>query len=60
MQAHIRFTYSHDFMIQLFNEIILELFDTASHACGWRQEGHPVVKTSASILFINTPGEGML
>ena len=22
----------------------LELFDTTSHACGWRQEGHPVVK----------------
>ena len=23
----------------------LEVFDTASHACGWRQEGHPVIKT---------------
>ena len=23
----------------------LELFDTASHACGSRQEGHPVTKT---------------
>ena len=22
----------------------LELFDTAFHACGWRQEGQPVIK----------------
>ena len=25
--------------------LYLELFDIASHACGWRQERHPVVKT---------------
>ena len=38
----------------------LELFDTAIHACGWRQEGHPVVKNAAPILFISTPGKGAL
>ena len=31
----------------------------ASHTCGLRQEGHPV-KNTASILFINTPGTGVL
>ena len=33
--------------------LYLELFDIASHVCGLRQEGHPVVKNAAPILFIN-------
>ena len=32
----------------------------ASHACGERQERHPVEKKVAPILFINTPGKGVL
>ena len=37
----------------------LELFDTAFHACGWHQEGHPVVKKTL-LQYINTPGKGAL
>ena len=35
--------------------LYLELFDITFHACGERQEGHPVVENAAPILFINTP-----
>ena len=40
--------------------LYLELFDIASHACESRQEGHPVVKNAAPILFIITPGKGVI
>ena len=53
---------------QRFNKVIVKSLNCSNPlviivsqiACGFRQEGYPVVKNDAPILFINTPGKGAL